>query len=55
MSLGDNYYSLIIVDDYSRYTWKIFLKSKSDAFNAFQKIAKLIQNEKKKKNCFNKK
>ena len=28
-SLGGNYYALVIVDDFSRYTWTLFLESKS--------------------------
>nr|KYP59251.1 Retrovirus-related Pol polyprotein from transposon TNT 1-94 [Cajanus cajan] len=46
MSLGRNYYGLVIVDDYSRLTWVMFLANKSEAFNAFKKFAKLVQNGK---------
>nr|KYP59264.1 Retrovirus-related Pol polyprotein from transposon TNT 1-94 [Cajanus cajan] len=46
MSLGGNYYGLVMVDDYSRFTWVMFLANKSEAFNAFKKFAKLVQNEK---------
>jgi len=46
MSLGGNYYGLLIVDDYSRFTWTLFLKTKNDAFDVFHKLAKVIQNEK---------
>ena len=46
MSLGGNYYDLLIVDDYSRFTWTLFLRTKNDAFDAFCKLAKVIQNEK---------
>jgi len=46
MSLGGNYYALVIVDDFSRYTWTLFLESKSDAFVAFKKLAKRLQNTK---------
>lgn len=45
-SLGDNFYALVIVDDYSRFTWTLFLSHKSDTFKAFKKLAKVIQNEK---------
>ena len=45
MSIGGNYYALVIVDDYSRFTWTLFLKNKSDAFHAFKKLAKVLQNE----------
>ena len=45
-SFGGNYYGLVIVDDYSRYTWTFFLTMKSEAFKVFRKFAKQIQNEK---------
>ena len=48
MSLGGNYYALVIVDDFSRFTWTLFLESKSDAFSAFKKLARRLQNT---KNC----
>jgi len=47
MSLGENYYALVIVDDFSMFTWTLFLKSKSDTFSTFKKFAKMLQN----KNC----
>jgi len=37
--------TLVIVDDYSRFTWNLFLKTKNEAFDAFCKLAKVIQNE----------
>ena len=36
MSLGGNYYALVVVDDFSRFTWTMFLESKSNAFSAFK-------------------
>jgi len=42
MSLGGNYYALV-VDDFSRYTWTL-LEKKSEAFFAFKKLAKRLQN-----------
>jgi len=42
MSLGGNYYALVIVDYFSRYTWTLFLESKSDAFLAFKKLARAL-------------
>ena len=45
-SYGGNYYALVIVDDYSRFNWTFFLTLKSEAFKAFKKFAKLVQNEK---------
>jgi len=49
-SFGENYYALVIVDDYSRFTWIFFLTLKIEAFKAFKNFAKLIQNEKDLKN-----
>jgi len=46
LSLGGNYYGLVIVDDYLRFTWILFLKTKKEAFDAFHKLANVIQNEK---------
>ncbi|GKC04089.1 retrovirus-related pol polyprotein from transposon TNT 1-94 [Tanacetum coccineum] len=33
-SYGENLYTLVIVDDFSRYTWTKFLKNKTEAFRA---------------------
>jgi len=44
MSIGENYYALIIVDDFSKLTWTLFFKSNS-TFYAFKKLAKLLQNK----------
>jgi len=45
MSLGGNYYALVVVvDDFSRYTWTLFLEIKSEAFSTFKKLAKRLQN-----------
>jgi len=46
MSFGGSYYALVIVDDYSRYTWNLFLTHKNDAYHAFRRLAKVIQNKK---------
>ena len=46
MSFPGNYYALVIVDDYFRFTWTLFLAHKSEAFQAFRKLTKVIQNEK---------
>ena len=48
MNLGGNYYALVIVDDFSMFTWTLFLETKSDAFSAFKKLARRLQNT---KNC----
>ena len=37
-SLGGKLYGLVIVDDYSRYTWVHFLFSKSDTFEVFESL-----------------
>ncbi|GKA31906.1 retrovirus-related pol polyprotein from transposon TNT 1-94 [Tanacetum coccineum] len=44
-SYGGNRYTLVIVDDYSRYTWTRFLKDKTKAFNQFEIFSKKIQNQ----------
>ena len=36
----------MIVNDYSRYTWVLFLANKDDALDAFKVLCKKIQNEK---------
>jgi len=45
-SIGGKKYYLVIVDDYSCFTWVFFLASKSEAFSHFLKFAKKVQNEK---------
>ncbi|GJR15241.1 retrovirus-related pol polyprotein from transposon TNT 1-94 [Tanacetum coccineum] len=42
---GGNRYTLVIVDDYSRYTWTRFLKDKIEAFDQFKIFSKKIQNQ----------
>ncbi|GJR14817.1 reverse transcriptase domain-containing protein [Tanacetum coccineum] len=44
-SYGGNLYTLVIVDDYSRYTWTRFLKTKTEAFKQFEIFSKKIQNQ----------
>ncbi|GJU01739.1 retrovirus-related pol polyprotein from transposon TNT 1-94 [Tanacetum coccineum] len=44
-SYGGNCYTLIIVDDYSRYTWTRFLKDKTETFNQFEILSRKIQNQ----------
>jgi transposase InsO family protein len=44
-SLGGNLYCLVIVDDYSRYTWTFFLHDKTEVAACFKKFAKRAQNE----------
>ena len=44
-SLGGNYYGLVIVDDFSKFTCTLFLSSKDDTFDTFSKFANVIQNQ----------
>ncbi|GKA03772.1 retrovirus-related pol polyprotein from transposon TNT 1-94 [Tanacetum coccineum] len=44
-SYRENRYTLVIVDDYSRYTWTRFLKDKTEAFDQFEIFSKKIQNQ----------
>ena len=44
-SYGGNCYTLVIVDDYSRYTWTRFLSDKTEAFEKFETFSKMIQNK----------
>nr|GEU37932.1 copia protein [Tanacetum cinerariifolium] len=44
-SYEGNRYTLVIVDDYSRYTWTRFLKDKTEAFNQFKMFSRKIQNQ----------
>nr|GEV24649.1 retrovirus-related Pol polyprotein from transposon TNT 1-94 [Tanacetum cinerariifolium] len=44
-SYGGNHYTLLIVDDYSRYTWTRFLKDKPEAVNQFEIFSRKIQNQ----------
>ncbi|GJZ21542.1 retrovirus-related pol polyprotein from transposon TNT 1-94 [Tanacetum coccineum] len=44
-SYRGNRYTLVIVDDYSRYTWTRFLKDKTKAFDQFKIFSRKIQNQ----------
>ncbi|GKA44624.1 retrovirus-related pol polyprotein from transposon TNT 1-94, partial [Tanacetum coccineum] len=44
-SYEGNRYTLVIVDDYSRYTWTRFLKNKTEAFEQFEIFSRKIQNQ----------
>jgi len=48
MSLGGNYYGLVVVDDFSHFTSTLFIATKDEAYHAFKRLAKVIQNE---RNC----
>ena len=45
-SLSGKYYAFVIVDDYSRSTWILFLANKDDIFDAFRVFCTKVQNEK---------
>ena len=49
MSLRDNLYALVVVDDFSRYIWTLFLAAKNDTFHTFKRLAKMLENEKSSK------
>jgi hypothetical protein len=44
-SVGGKWYVLVIVDDYSRYSWIFFLKSKDKMFEHFWSLALRLNNE----------
>jgi transposase InsO family protein len=44
-SMRDKWYVLIIVDDYSRYSWVFFLESNDEVFEYFQSLALRLNNE----------
>jgi transposase InsO family protein len=44
-SMRGNWYVLVIIDDYSRYSWVFFLENKDDVFEHFQSLALRLNNE----------
>ncbi|GJY64171.1 retrovirus-related pol polyprotein from transposon TNT 1-94 [Tanacetum coccineum] len=44
-SYGGNLYTLVVVDDYCKYTWTRFLKIKNEAFEKFEILSRKIQNQ----------
>jgi transposase InsO family protein len=44
-SMGENSYGLVVVDDYSRYTWVFFLSDKLNVFSIFKGFANTTKNE----------
>jgi hypothetical protein len=44
-SMGGKWYALVIVDDYSRYSWVFFLESKDQVFEHFQLLTLRLNNE----------
>ena len=45
-SLEDKSYAFVIVDDFSKYAWVLFLAHKHCVFHEFSKLCRKIQNEK---------
>jgi hypothetical protein len=45
ISIDGNKYDLIIVDDYSRFTWVFFLQDKSEIQDVLKKFLRRAQNE----------
>ena len=45
-SLGGKRYIMVMVDDFTRYTWVILLRSKSDASQHIEALCTRLQNEK---------
>jgi transposase InsO family protein len=43
--MGGKWYVLIIVDDYSHYSWGFFLESKDEVLEHFQSLALRLNNE----------
>jgi transposase InsO family protein len=44
-SMGGKWYILVIIDDYSRYSWVFFLESKDEVFEHFWSLALRLNNE----------
>jgi transposase InsO family protein len=44
-SMGGKWYVLVIVDDYSHYSWVLFLESKDEVFEHFWSLALRLNNE----------
>jgi transposase InsO family protein len=43
--MGGKWYVLVIVDDYSRYSWVLFLESKDEVFEHFWSLTLMLNNE----------
>ncbi|GKB03818.1 retrovirus-related pol polyprotein from transposon TNT 1-94 [Tanacetum coccineum] len=43
-SYGGNFYTLMIVDDHSNYTWVVFIESKDEALGKFKILSKTLEN-----------
>ena len=45
-SMGGKCYIMVVVDDFSRYSWVDFLREKSEACDKMERLCKRLQNEK---------
>jgi transposase InsO family protein len=45
ISIGGNKYGLVIVDDFSHFTWEFFLQDKSEAKGVIKIFIRRVQNE----------
>jgi transposase InsO family protein len=45
ISIGDNKYGLVIIDDYSHFIWVFYLQDKSETQDVLKKFLKRAQNE----------
>ena len=45
-SLGGKSYAYVIMDDFSRYIWVLFLSQRNEVFYEFSKFCNKVQNEK---------
>ena len=45
-SIGGNKYTLVVVDDYSRYTWVEMMPSKDETYEVLTKLLRLLQTQK---------
>ena len=45
-SIGGKRYVLVVVDDFSRFTWVNFIREKSDTFDVFKELCTQLQREK---------
>jgi hypothetical protein len=45
LSIGESKYGLIIVDDYSHFTWVFFLQDKSETQGTLERFLRRAQNE----------
>ena len=45
MSLGEKLYVLVVIDDFLRFTWVMFLTHKDEAFFSFTKLCRHLQND----------